>query len=305
MLTQCGMKRRVYSAYPLALGLLALGACVEGPTDERGFGAIDDEIDVRGTFQFDALTPTGEEIFRQSLAWMDEQKNHPQYPKKRMCANNVSHVLEESGLTGYSAEAVVNLAGNVAEDGIEVLLPRDEAGMISEINSLWGGRIPAGAIVAGCLRRSCWVSPGDAHVGIVGVVDDDGNILLYHNNWYRPDNNNGVWVEHMVSREFYYERGWRRQWMPTPWIKLVHDETGALVHVISALPPVDDLDPRQYYLRIEVPRQIALEIDQAVATDGEGGITELALEQDPRLPDPPVTEPQTEAPADQEAPPPQ
>jgi hypothetical protein len=261
-----------------------------------------EEIDVRASYRFDALTPTGETIFRSALTWMDEQENHPEYPKPRMCANNVSHVLEMSGITGYSAEAVVNLIGNVAASGIEVRLPRDEAGMIPELSGLWGGRIPAGSLVAGCLRASCWVSPGDAHVGIVGDVDADGNILVYHNNWYRPDNNGGVWVEHMVSREHYYERGWRRQWMPTPWIKLVRDETGSIVGVESALPAVDDLDPRQYSVRIEVPREIAVEIEQAVATDGAGGIAELDLLPDPRLPEPVAPEAPVEPPASEPPP---
>ncbi len=280
MLTQCGMRRTI----GLALGTLALSGCVADPADERGIGRIED-VDVQATYRFDALTPTGEAVFREALAWMDEQDEHPSYPKPRMCARNASRVLDAAGLGDYAAEAVVNLAGNVAESGIEVLLPRDEAGMLRELNGLWGGRIPAGAIIAGCKRQSCWQAPGDAHAAIVGDVDDDGNILVYHNNWYRPENNGGRWADHMISREYYYDHGWRRQWMPTPWLRLVRDESGAIVDVVSVLPAIDDLDPRQYHLRIEVPREIALEIGEALETDGEGAVTPLELEPDPRLPE--------------------
>jgi hypothetical protein len=84
--------------------------------------------------------------------------------------------------------------------------------------------------------------PGDQHIGIIGNVDANGTIWIYHNNWYRPDNEGGVRKPFMIS-DSNIRRGFMRQWMATPWLTLKRDAAGKIIDATSALPALDDMDP--------------------------------------------------------------
>ncbi len=240
-------------------------------------------------YNFDYITPTGLKIFKQALAWKNggqlaNWKAHgkPQsamgpYPLPGQCANNVSHVLTQAGLGHYANPWVKGISDAIAQKTIgnvkgvvKLISPRNKLAFINAINSFKDHRIPTGAVVLGCYRQNCTGQTGDGHVSIVGDVDQSGVVYLYHNNWYRPDNENGAYLPHMVSKEFYYTYGLRRQWMATPWMKLVKNSQGEVVDIINMLPAIDDLDPLQsatnVYLRIAVPAEILIENPLAAFT---------------------------------------
>lgn len=83
----------------------------------------------------------------------------------------------------------------------------------------------------------------------------------------------------MISRHSYYELGFKRQWMATPWLALTREgESGSgLTGLESALPAVDDLDPLQYHVFIAILPELQHELDnsQGVRTDGRGGVQPL------------------------------
>ncbi len=208
--------------------------------------------------RFDLLTPAGLRVFEASQRWLTEQVNHPAFVQPATCAKNLSRVLEMAGLAGYSSLLVPTMVDRVrAAGGRIVALPKDRTGIIKALNGLYGGRLPAGTLIAGCLNKDCSGKSGDGHIAVVGDVDGRGNILAYHNNWYRPDNAGGTWREHMVSKRYYYDLGYRRQWMATPWLRLERDKAGKIVKLTSSLPAVDDLDPMQYHVTLAIPPAVA------------------------------------------------
>lgn len=208
-------------------------------------------------YRLEHATPTGTRIFQAGLYWYGHQLEDLRYPQPRMCASNVSKVLFLGGVERYSAEGVYDLIRSVGTQGGRVhRLPQpkvvngalDKSAFIDALNAIDGGRIPVGTLVAGCLTPQCDAVAGEQHIGIVGQVDRDGTVWVWHNNWYRPENEGGQWKPHMIyedRRELYEQAGLRRQWMATPWIKLKRRFwTGdRIVDAKSALPAVDDMDP--------------------------------------------------------------
>lgn len=85
-------------------------------------------------------------------------------------------------------------------------------------------------------------NPGDQHIGFIGHTDADGIVWIYHNNWYRPANENGQHKPYMIS-DANLRRGFERQWMATPWIQITRDATGKVTDVKSLVPAIDDMDP--------------------------------------------------------------
>lgn len=212
------------------------------------------------TFTFDQLTPTGTKLMRAAHWWMDAQDESPRYPRPRMCASNVSKVLFLSGIYRYDQEGVRRLIADVDTGGGEVFaMPQSKAAFIAKLNTIHGGHIPAGTLVAGMSVRSS--NPGDQHVGLVGHVDTDGTVWTYHNNWYRPENEGGVRKPFMISNDN-IRRGYLRQWMATPWIRISRDAKGTIVDVTSLLPAIDDMDPFNptYRVTLAIPDEIAREI---------------------------------------------
>lgn len=208
------------------------------------------------TLKFDLITPTGTKMMKASYYWMQHQGENPMYPKPRMCAENVSKIMFLSGITRYNQEGVRNLIADAKTKGAEVhVMPMTTAKFAATMNTIHGGHIPAGTFVAGESVTSS--NPGDQHAAIVGHEDAEGVIWLYQNNWYRPDNENGQRKDFMVS-DSNLKKGFQRQWMATPWIKVTRDASGKVTDVQDMIPAIDDLNPfnGEYQTTLAIPQEI-------------------------------------------------
>ncbi len=206
-------------------------------------------------YRLEHPTRAGTAIFQAALYWRQHQLEDRRYPQPRMCASNVSKVLYLAGVERYSAEGVYSLIRSVGTQGGRVYrLPQptvqngkqDKRAFVAMLNSIDEGRIPVGMVMAGCLTAQCDAKPGEQHVGVIGQVDADGTVWVWHNNWYRPENEGGQWKPHMIygdHHELYEVDGLKRQWMATPWIKVKRDFWGKIVDVQSLVPAIDDMDP--------------------------------------------------------------
>ena len=215
---------------------------------------------------FGLPTALGQHILEQSRKWEEGQLSEAEeYAQPRMCAHNVSRVLEMSGLQAYSDYLVPNMLNAVEVRGglVTQLDTRDKQGFVSSLNQTFNGHLPIGALVNGCLYQDCSGEGGDGHIAIVGHTDENGIVYLYHNNWYRPENEGGERKPYMVSEEYYEDHGLFRQWMATPWIRVYRDEkTHEIVDVDGLLPAIDDLDPYTgFYLTVSIMPELLQELD--------------------------------------------
>ncbi len=211
-------------------------------------------------FAYDRLTPTSARMMRAARWWMGAQDESPRYPKPRMCATNVSKVLFLSGITSFDQEGVRAMLADVAAGGARVhKLPMAHADFVAALNTIDGGHIPAGTLVAGMNIHTS--RPGDQHIGMIGHTDPDGTVWIYHNNWYRPENEAGLRKDHMISDEN-LRRGFPRQWMATPWLRVTRDASGKITRATSLLPALDDMDPfnGNYRITMAVLPQVAREL---------------------------------------------
>lgn len=235
----------------------------------------EDLVDNPTYFQraFDLLTPRGSEIFYNAKEFIKQQKqpNFQSYAQPLQCATNVSHVLNISGynFTGAAVYAVPGLLKAVTDLGGKVYqLPlfdqnsRNKQNIIDYINSEFDGKIPTGALVAGCESIECEGAGASAHISIVGDKNSNNDLMLYHNNWLRPNNLKGQRVDHMVSLENFYDLERPREWMATPWLNFIRNAEGDVIDIISKSPMIDDLDPfnGKYYIKIAVLPEILTEI---------------------------------------------
>lgn len=138
-------------------------------------------------------------------------------------------------------------------------MPQSKTSFIEKLRTIYGGHIPAGTLVAGMNIRTS--NPGDQHVGLIGHTDADGTVWAYHNNWYRPENEGGQRKPYMVSNEN-LRRGFLRQWMATPWIRIKRDGAGKITDVTSLMPAIDDMDPfnPSYQVTLALPSELAREL---------------------------------------------
>lgn len=66
----------------------------------------------------------------------------------------------------------------------------------------------------------------------------------------------------MIS-EANLRRGYLRQWMATPWVRVTRDASGKITDAVSLLPAVDDMDPMNAQFQVtmmilpEVVRELA------------------------------------------------
>ncbi len=209
---------------------------------------------------FERLTSTSTRIVKAARWWMKVQEKSRRYPMPRMCASNVAKVLFLAGLYGYDQEGVRALIGSVRQAGGRVVkLPDSEAAMPAALSAIDGGKLPAGTLVAG--MHVSLSRPGDQHIGIVGHTDPDGTVWLYHNNWYRPENEGGARRPFMVSEQN-LARGFPRQWMATPWLRLTRDTGGRLVSVQALMPRLDDMNPYDpsYDITLAILPEVASEL---------------------------------------------
>ncbi len=225
--------------------------------------------------RFHLITPTGSKIFAAMKAWETGQMAKPQYyAQPAMCAVNASRVLEMAGITGYSSPLLIDMVNAVKKrGGIVIQLPKNPTAMAQKLKTVFGGRIPVGSFVSGCLRPDCSGQAGDGHIALVGDIDSAGFIKLYHNNWYRPDNDpEKKWREHMIPLDWY--KNYKRKWMPTPWIYINRDSAGMPENIKVRLPAIDDLDPTNYYVTLSIPAELVKEVvsNKGVITDGKGDV---------------------------------
>ncbi|MEN9826694.1 MAG: hypothetical protein RI953_2439 [Pseudomonadota bacterium] len=232
--------------------------------------------DVYSKTRFHLVTPTGAKIFAAIKAWESGQLKQPGiYAQPAMCASNASRVLEMAGVTGYSSPLLVDMVNAVKKRGGLVLqLPKDPIAISQKLKGIFGGRLPVGTFVSGCLRPDCSGQAGDGHIALVGDIDDSGYIKIYHNNWYRPDNApDKRWREFMIPMDW-YNKGFRRMWMATPWIYIKRDNLGLPSNIQVRLPEIDDLDPTNYYVTVSIPGEIMKEVaaNKGLVTDGKGEV---------------------------------
>jgi len=218
-----------------------------------------------GNLNFDSLTPTGTKLMRSAHWWMAHQSEEPRYPRPRMCASNVSKVFFLSEITRYDQEGVRNLIADVTDKGATAFkMPGAKKDFIAKLNTINGSHIPAGTLIAGMSRTSS--NPGDQHIGFIGHTDSEGIVWAYHNNWYRPENEKGQrkqfeGQEVMVS-DTNLKKGFLRQWMATPWLKIDRDAKGAVTDVTYLLPGIDDMNPFNpgYQVTLAIPAEIKDEL---------------------------------------------
>ena len=244
---------------------------------------VDDSMYVDAHFSFE--TPLGVTLLEESRRWEESQITEAdEYAQPRMCAHNVSRVLEMSGLPYYSDYLVPHMLDAVRVRGGQVrqLDTRDKRGFIKSLNETLEGRLPMGALVNGCLYRDCSGEGGDGHIAIIGHTDDQGVVYLYHNNWYRPDNEGGDRKPYMVSKRYYDQHDLRREWMATPWIRVYRDkETHRIVEVEGLLPAIDDLDPYTgFFLTVSFVPEL---LSQLGISTSEGLFCPDGMRADPEL----------------------
>lgn len=251
-----------------------------GPQGYRSYSrdAVDDEWDPQAVIfdrSFDYLTPTGSRIFTQSLEFVEEQKKpeFQHYAQPLQCVRNVAHVL---GMVGYdfpgsAGYSVPHFLAHVQRMGGRVYhLPQfsseahNRVELVEFLAEKFPQGIPTGAIVAGCSRRDCRKSDQyGAHMALLGDKNQYGEVMLYHNNWLRPNNLRGRRIAHMVSLENFYQLLRPREWMPTPWIYTLKDDEGKISDFVSVLPELDDLDPlsEKFHIKIALLPEIIREME--------------------------------------------
>lgn len=227
------------------------------------------EMGMQGPLQ---VSPIGRKLVEKAIAWKVGQWNERVgYAKPARCAQNLSRVFSDAGMPQYSSDSVIGMLSKTREaieqsgQGLYVQLPlNDSAGIRKALNRIYGGRLPVGAIVAGCNSPSCAKFGPNEHIAFVGHAEADGDVWLYHNNWLREGVDRATFGPYMVS-ERNLKAGFPRQWMATPWmnIKLESDGEG-VVAAQRLLPQIDDLDPHQYHLTIVVVPEIDREIREAM-----------------------------------------
>jgi hypothetical protein len=204
---------------------------------------------------FSLTSELGEEILAYMKQWEVEQIQYKdEYAQPRMCAHNVSRIFDMLGMTEYQSYLVPDMVGavKVRKGLVKQLSRKNKSKAITELNALFNGKLPIGTLINGCLRADCSGEGGDGHIGILGETDENGVVWVYHNNWYRPDNEGGQRKEYMVS-SLYYDQGLFRQWMKTPWIKVYRNEQGQISDLESLLPALDDMDLLgEYFVTVSV-----------------------------------------------------
>ena len=243
-----------YNFWFILLALSSLIACSDRDLDTQNENTLNKSLSLNPANEtlyveesFGLSSPLGDKILLQSQKWaMLQVEESEEFAQPRMCAHNVSRVLNDVGLPYYGDYLVPNMVSTVELRGglVARLDNYDKQGFINSLNNLFGGHLPIGTLVNGCLYADCSGEGGDGHIAILGETDEQGIVYLYHNNWYRPDNEGGERKDYMVSTHYYDELNLRRQWMKTPWIRIHRSkETNEIVDIEGLLPEIDDLDP--------------------------------------------------------------
>lgn len=201
---------------------------------------------------FDRLTPTGMSIFEATYSFVAQQKDEEfqDYAQPLQCATNVSYVLAQAGyqIHGDAIYSIPYLIQGIKDAGGEIYeLPTYHDGheysaeLIEFLNQHFAGGIPTGAIIVGCKNRNCLGSElSGGHIGILGDKNEFGDLMIYHNNWYRPNHQRGVRMPYMVSLENMYALLRPREWMATPWLSFNRNSAGYITAITTAAAFIDD-----------------------------------------------------------------
>ena len=126
--------------------------------------------------KYELITPTGERIMAAALQWQVDQEiraNAASYAQPAQCARNISKVLALAGLDRYQSPLVPQLVQQIRSNGGFVRrFPKSRQAIASLIATEFNGRLPTGALIAGCLYESCGGNAGDGHVAVVGDIGD-------------------------------------------------------------------------------------------------------------------------------------
>lgn len=244
-------------------------------------------------YAFQRLSPVGKTIFLETRQYMADQRQakYRRYAQPLQCSVNVAHVLKQAGLSipYHATYAVPNLINHLQSQGGQVYTwplynQTDKSPLIDYLNTHFSEGIPAGSVVAGCTVSNC--DPTDyteAHVALAGDVNHRGELMIYHNNWLRPNTTRGIRMPYMVSITNFYNLESPREWMSTPWIRFERDDDGTITDLHSALPQLDDMDPLngKYYITVVVPAQMQNEL----SSGQELAHHELIIEDNPHRDD--------------------
>ncbi|MEI8025510.1 MAG: hypothetical protein WCI18_04095 [Pseudomonadota bacterium] len=226
--------------------------------------ALAEKKNNRGLFEdrkYELITPTGEILMAAALKWQIEQEkpaNAKIFAQPAQCAQNISKVMILAGFPNYTSPLVPGLVAAIkSKGGLIVPLPKDKNAIAEVIAKTFDNKIPTGTLVGGCLYKNCSGEAGDGHIALVGDLDSNGAVKLYHNNWYRPENENGVWKPQMIPLGW-YNKGFKRKFMSTSWMNIFRDppRVGTAYDVSIEVPAIDDLDPTNYYLTLAVPVEV-------------------------------------------------
>lgn len=247
-------------------------------------------------YAFTVLTESGLQTFKRMREYIKVHRNidsknpvEHAFASINACALNVDQVMWKSNLSSLNANnnlySVEQLESEVLRlGGVVVELPSPHAagsaqGIITDpgdpllqfLNGegaqaaasglpedFFASGIPPGTLVLGYHRTKTGASSG--HSAIVGDVDADGTIMLYHNNWYRPQSSlYGRRYRFMTRISSVYQGQKRvRDWMATPWLWIKRDEHNQIIKIKNVTPAIDDLDPinQNYQIKLAVPQTI-------------------------------------------------
>ncbi|MEY2988928.1 MAG: hypothetical protein RJB13_2449 [Pseudomonadota bacterium] len=224
-------------------------------------------------FRFERITPTGEKIFAASQLWEYQQEaNANLYAQPLQSANNISRVFEMAGLTQYSSPLASGLIEAVKRrGGMVIQFPKNSRTAARLLRDHFEGALPVGTLISGCISKECEGELGELPLSVVGHVDNSHVTYLWHNNSYRPENR--LWRKHMIPLGW-YQAGFPRKWMSTPWLSPSYDAQGNLSDIRIEVPELVELDPSQSVLTAIIVPEILKEIKefQSVMTDGQGAV---------------------------------
>ena len=223
---------------------------------------------------FDYLTPTGSRLFAKMIEFIGEQKKpeFQAFAQPLQCVSNVAYLMRGIGYefpdqAGYSIphflshlQAIGGQVHNLPKYDPEI---NNRYDLVDYFARHFPKGLPTGAVITGCQTKECLdEKPHGGHMALLGDKNEYGHIMIYHNNWLRPNNLKGQRIPYMVSLENLYMLLRPREWMATPWVYILQNDEGKTLDFLSILPQLNDLDPLSgdYHIKIALLPQIVTEL---------------------------------------------
>lgn len=254
---------------------------------------VDDDLK---PYAFTVLTESGAETFKRMRSYIDIHRNITKdnrlgyiFAGINACALNVDQVLWKNPLDQFNASqniaSVLGLADRIqTEGGIVVDLPSPSSGFSHTVSGsdhpliqffnqegvyadqlpsgFFAQGIPPGIVVLGIHKSLTDSSSG--HASLVGDINSEGTVMVYHNNWYRPENDQlGKRYRYMIPiSNLYHGHMKPRHWMPTAWLWFKRDHNNRIIKIKSITPGIDDLDPLNpnFTIQMAIPKSIVDDI---------------------------------------------